>query len=227
MTNANDKPVKLEIALVNSVSCEKLFELKADVLEILFDSTVESGIFKDIPIFGSLLKLSTIGFNIRDQFFAKKIYNFLFEIKDIPQAKRLSFIRELEEKDDLKQTVGETLLILLEKLDHMEKPKILGRLLKAKMNGDIDLSKFMRLASVVDKVFLPDIYKLANYVDKMHYEENVNESLIYLGLIYDPNAGRGGMIVHGSRSPEVIKHTITNLGKDLLKYGIAEYNVYI
>lgn len=221
MTNANDKPVKLEIALVNSFSSEKLFELKADALEIFFDSTVESGIFKDIPIFGSLLKLSTIGFNIRDRNFAKKVYNFLFEIKDIPQEKRLSFIRELDEKDDLKQTIGETLLILLEKLDHMEKPKILGRLLKAKIEGYIGLSQFLRLSYVVNKVFVYDLYKLKNYTNLLPHEEHISDELNNCGLIFNLNTNES-IPMHGSNMPLDPEYEITSLGKELLKYGLNE-----
>lgn len=206
-----DDPVRnLEIKLVESVKSEDLTELSLEIGESFIDAIMEDGVVQNIPIFGGIYKLGKASFGIREHYFTKKIYLFLFNIKDISATDRSSFLNDLE-SINYSQRAGETLINLLDRFDNMEKPIILSNLLKAKVKGDIDIINFLRLATILEKGFLPDIKKLNEYIPSKLFNGHECESLSSLGLIYqtvlDPNGTNN-------------RFSITNLGSDLLKFGI-------
>jgi hypothetical protein len=174
----------IEIDLVNSVASDHLSEIAVEAYEAVFDMVLEEGFIQNIPIFGSLYKGGKALLSIKDQYFVKKVFRFLCEIKDVAVEKRLEFIRELEEESDVAQSAGETLVMLIDRLDNLEKPIILGRLLKAKAEGYIDLLKFLRLSSIVEKAFMPDLKRLGKYVSTNYEpEDEAAKSLESLGLL--------------------------------------------
>ena len=75
---------------------------------------MEDGVAKNLPIFGVIYKLRKAVLGIREQYFIKKIYHFLIEIKDITVQERKNFIKDLDDPK-FDQRAGETLLLLLEK----------------------------------------------------------------------------------------------------------------
>jgi hypothetical protein len=217
MTNV--VPQKPEIQLMNSVGEEKSIELITDILEVGFDKITDSELLKDLPVFGGFVKAYKAFYSIKEQLFLKKVSKFLIELKDVPHEKRLEFLKELEQEGK-KEEVGETLLIILEKLYHMEKPKILGRLLKARIEGHIDLNKFLRLSNAVSKVFIYDLYRLEYHVNQLTYEENVTEELFNVGLVYDPSAGISTITMYGG-DPN-LRFVTSKLGIDLLNFGLND-----
>lgn len=201
----------IENNLLNSVISDNLEQLSCDYAEIFLDALLEDGVANDIPIFGTLIKLRKLGLGIREEFLAKKIYSFLFEIKDISQNKRENFIQELNNQE-FGQRAGETLIMLLERFDNLSKPKILANLLKAKVSNEIDIDSFIRLAGIVDRAFFNDLKHLNKYKKKHDYNNSFElEALISLGLVY-----------HAVSSPtaDVNIFLLTSLGEILLKYGI-------
>lgn len=185
MSNIEKSTIQnLETDLVNSIKSNGLTELTFDYAEVIYDGILEEGVLKEIPIFGTLFKISKIGLGIREHFFAKKVLNFLLEIKDVTQKEREQFIKELEEDTSHGQKAGETLTVWIDRLDNLEKAKILGKLLKAKMQGKLGLNDFLRLVSIIDRGYLPDLKHLDTYFQGWSMDENVTFSLISLGLIY-------------------------------------------
>jgi len=203
----------LEIKLVDSVTSENLVELSADLGESFIDVVMDDGVAQNIPILGTLYKLGKVGLGIRDQYFAKKVFNFLINIKDISTHDRLKFIADLE-NHDFKQRAGETLITLLDRFDNSEKPVILSNLLRARVENHIDIVNFLRLASIIEKAFLPDLKSLHEYRTSNLYKGHECESLRSLGLIYQSVIDANG---------ENNRFSITSLGQDILDYGLKNY----
>lgn len=211
---------ELEESLVKTIVSEDLIENFGAISEALLDSEIVDGVIQNIPFFDILYKTGKIALSVRDKIFEKKLLYFLLELKDIPADKRNNFIQELEEKSG--QRAGETLLMLIERLDNVRKTKIIANLLKAKINGDINIEKFLRLSAIVDRGFLNDLEKLSLFKSpEGAYEEDISESLHSLGLLYifvsefvdtidqnNPTFNNSGN-----------NFKITNTGLDLLKYG--------
>ena len=213
---------QLEVSFIDTVVSENLIENLGSISEALLDSELADGIIQNIPFFDVLYKTGKITLAIRDKLFEKKVLKFLLEIKDISQSDRLDFIKELEEKSG--QNAGEVLLMLIERLDNMEKPKMIANLLKAKVNKNISIEKFLRLSSIIDRGFLLDLKKLHLFeFSSGNYEEDITESLFSLGLLYiEPITGirqtfDANLIIDDNSGN---KYKITNIGRDLLHYGL-------
>lgn len=200
----------LEIKLIDSVTSENLTELTADIGESFMDALMDDGVAQNIPIIGAIYKLGKAGLGIREQYFARKVLNFLINIKDISIQDRLGFIKDLESQD-FGQRAGETLIFLLDRFDNSEKPLILARLLKAKVENKIDIVNFLRLATIIEKTFLPDLKCLHEYKVSKLYNGHECESLRSLGLIYQSVLDANG---------ENNQFSITSLGQDILEYGL-------
>ena len=218
MDNKETSIEKVEVALIDSMVSDQLVQLTSDAAETILDSIIGDGVLQNIPVFGAIYKVGKAGLGLREQIFAKKVFKFLIDIKDISPKERAEFINDLEE--NTKQKSGETILMLLDRLDTLDKPPIIANLLKSKVKGHISIEKFLRLSSVVEKSFLPDLKKLHLYLDAKRYDENISESLSNLGLTYmSVISGQ----VWGNEEPDPEsghKYSITGLGKDLLLFGL-------
>ena len=66
----------------------ELKSLAADYAEIAVDGIIKEGTLKDIPLIGTLISVIKFGNSINKNILTKKIYKFLFELKNIPEEKR-------------------------------------------------------------------------------------------------------------------------------------------
>ena len=221
-TESNTSLTNLENSLEASVVSENLVESFGSVSEALMDSKIPDGVLQNIPFFDVLYKFGKAFLSIRDHFFAKKVLKFLFEIKEITTEERIIFLKDIETKTG--QKAGEVLLMLIERLDNMEKVKIISNLFKAKVNNSITIGNFLRLSSIVDKAYIYDLKKLNSFVSTTgYYIEDVSESLYGLGLLYIvPISEIIDTINNNEPIPGVsdAKYTLTTSGRILLINGI-------
>ncbi|MDZ7740301.1 MAG: hypothetical protein U5Q03_00655 [Bacteroidota bacterium] len=75
---------KIESSLTETIRTSDLQKVSVDLAEILVDSMINDGVFKDIPILGSIVGLGKTASTIKDTLFLKKIIHFLTELKGIP-----------------------------------------------------------------------------------------------------------------------------------------------
>ncbi len=150
----------IETSLINSISSDNIKEIVVDAAELSLDQFLEDGVIKDIPIFGTLYKAFKTTQTIRDAIFAKKLFKFLTQLKDIPQDKRKAFVDKIEEKEGEKVKVGQKLLVIIEQLDDIDKAEIIGNLFCATINEKIEYENFLRLSAMVQRAFLPDLLKI-------------------------------------------------------------------
>jgi hypothetical protein len=223
----------LENSLIDEVTGDNLGELLIEGAEITLDYFMEEGVLKEIPFFGTLYKGAKAVLGIRERIFAKKVFRFLIEIKDIPTKKRKDFINKLEMDNEFRQKVGEKLIFLLEQLDDIEKPKIIGKLFKAAINERISYEDFLRLSAIVQKAFLPDLNKLKSYPAIRGITKTVEEQFVTIGIysmqLIDNERGRrlasryslgGSNINEQFKIPPVLKFEINDFGKSLIEYGL-------
>lgn len=183
---------KLETSLINSVGGD-LKDLSADLGEVALDSFIQNDVVKDIPIIGSLLKLYRTSLGIKEYLFAKKVYKFLFELQDIPLETRQDFVNKIEAEDNTHK-VGESLIILLDKLDDMSKPGMVGKAFKALLLDEINYYTYKRIAHIINSAFIEDLIDLKEIytpVHKYHVDTPALDSLVGLGLMGAKKTGTG------------------------------------
>ena len=223
----------LENSLIDEVTGDNLSELLIEGAEITLEYFMEEGVLKEIPFFGTLYKGAKAVLGIHERIFAKKVFSFLVELKDIPTKKRKDFINKLEMDNEFRQNVGEKLIVLLEQLDDIEKPIIIGKLFKAAINESISYEDFLRLSAIVEKAFLPDLIKLKSYPSIRGINKVIEEQFVAIGIysmkLLNNERGRslasrftlgGSNINEQLKIPPILKFELNNLGKSLIEYGL-------
>jgi len=170
------KQEAIEGKLVESLEVKRLGELAADCAELSLDSILDDGIVKDIPILRTAVSIAKIGFNIRDRIYIKKIASFLSQIGNTTQEQREAFIEKY--CGDTKR-FEETILLILEQADNMEKPSLIGKIFKACILGKIKYVDALRLSSMINKALWQDLEALLSGNDT----EQVKSRLANTGLL--------------------------------------------
>jgi len=157
-----DKSESIESALVRSLDATNLRDITIDLAEAGVDQLLAEGIVRDIPILGTLVRLRTSFGLVRDYVFTKKVAKFLIGVAEIEEEKRKEFLKKVQERNEQRR-LGETLLLLLDRLDDFEKPHLLARLFRAHLEGRCDLETFRRLSTVLDQLPLSSLPALREF----------------------------------------------------------------
>jgi hypothetical protein len=135
--------LRLEEGLVASIKRQDLRATMADL--------AKTGLDQLIPGLGLLLNLPKTWGGVRDYIFARKVIRFLTSVGEIPLEERERFLAKIEQQGKRRQ-LGDTLLLLLDRLDDLEKPEVLARLFAAYMRGRYDFPTFRRLSTALERI---------------------------------------------------------------------------
>jgi hypothetical protein len=150
----------LELSLVETMRKADLSELSADVT----DKALEAA--GGIPIMGTLYKLWKAASSIPTYLFAKKVFRFLYELKDIPPEERQAQLARLDVVPGETEKIGETVLLLLDRLNDMQKPTMLGRAFRAYLEKKITLEQFHALSHAIDALSVSHLAEVERLYNK-------------------------------------------------------------
>ncbi|MDB9822851.1 hypothetical protein OAC89_04045 [Deltaproteobacteria bacterium] len=217
MKSNNNLPNKI----VESVYSPELDQLGIDVAEVAFDALLDDGILKDLPIIGSIVTLFKGVMDIRDRIFLAKIARFLFNLSSTPFEERESFKREIHQNAKVKQKVGASLVLILERLDDIEKTDFLAKCFRAYLCNNISFDQFRRLSAAIDTAFIDDLKTICSERTNVEEEENICLSnLTKTGFV----EFRASNMQDTWNEMGTIKYSLSPLGKqfvDIINY----YNV--
>ena len=96
-------------------------ELLQEAAEFALDELLDDGLIRDIPVVGTIARLYKTAIGIQGYIFTKKLRRLLTELSNVPVEEREKFRRRLEGDKEFRSRVGETLILLLDKLDDISK----------------------------------------------------------------------------------------------------------
>ena len=155
----------IERSFIETLRKSDLSSVAVEAGELAIDTLLDDGILRDIPVVSTFRSLWKTGASIRDWLFVKKLLNFLVELKDLDAEVRSAMVTRLEEDSAFQQKVGESVLLLLDRLDHMEKPSLLGRAFRAYCKGQIDVMQLQVINRVIDRAFVPHLSHLEGFLE--------------------------------------------------------------
>ena len=190
------------------------FEKKTiNVTEDGIFSIVGDKLLKEIPI----LKYLCIGKNliniIKEYFFVKKIVDFLNEISTISVEERKIFFEKMQ-KDQ--ESFGENVLLIIDRIDSIEKSLIIAKLFKALVEDEIEIDLFYRFCNVVEKVYIEDIKFLVSNINDNDFTGicgmNLANNALAIRYTYDGRTWGGTDEIDDD---EDVRYRVTRLGKKL------------
>jgi len=153
MTGLLDISDSLEQAIMDP----GLQDSTAALAEVVLDSTLDSGVLKDIPIIGTALALTRATLVIRDRLFLNKLLHFLKELHVVPAEQREAMVRKVNNSGHFRVTVGEKLLYILDRCEDHQTSQVIAMLFKAFLQQRISYAEFLRLAHAADRIMVNDL----------------------------------------------------------------------
>lgn len=183
----NTKTAPVAPALIELVTEKGVAETLIEGGEALLDSVTSNEALQNIPFLGSLVGLVKCGLGIREYLFIKKLAGFLSSLSSVSDEDREEFRKRVLHDELLREKVGETILLLLERTDDMEKPDLLGKAFAAFLSKAIDLDQFKRMATAIDRCLIVDLMRLkeAKYdrIDESWGAHLVPADLVYIEVL--------------------------------------------
>lgn len=140
--------------------------------------------------------------------FFRKFTCFICELGELSDKQRTEFVTEVERVAN--DASGNVIMGLVDRLDNINKEKILANLVIAKGKGEISIEDFFRLSSMLERIPYVDLAKLELYNQDYYDDEGDSELLFATGAlqqsVIDEEDGN--------------KYVLSKLGRKLLKYGL-------
>jgi hypothetical protein len=162
----------IEKSLIETIAKSDLSSIVSDAAELGLDSILDDGVLKDIPVLSTIIGLVKTGGAIKDYLYLKKIYRFLGALKDVPASERQELINKLGSDENERAKAGENILLIIDRLDNVNKPEILGYMFRDYLIGKISKTNFMLLTKSLE---LFNLELTANI--KSYYEGPYNKEL--------------------------------------------------
>ena len=176
---------------INIVPAEDILDLAASSKErdfIKFGTRSEFDVATNIaeiltgfPYIGSLVKLGVLARDYVSLRFCRKVAYFLSSEQNIPEQEKERFLSSLGTKE--RKKIADYITHYLLTAEDEEKAQILGYLYHDRVKGYLDTTTFLRLCHVVNRVFLPDLRALPQYLTSTEDTGIEVNSFINLGLI--------------------------------------------
>jgi hypothetical protein len=174
---------ELEHSIEETLETSDLANVNIDLAELTLDSIMNEGLLKDLPIVGGIVGLSKFGIKVSEFLFLKKVLKFLAQLNSTTPEERRKFIVQVETNEAYNKKVGLALILILDRLEDLEKPEIIGKLLAASVRGKIDYQTFLRLSSMVQKLFIPDLAYLRRIKKGIEVSYEKMDELYLSGLM--------------------------------------------
>lgn len=155
-----------------------IVEGSADILEYGLDFFTDNEVIKDFPVLGTIIKVGFSVKSISDKIFLKKIERFLFHYQKISNEEIKQVSHKINFDDKERKKIGETLILIIDRISDLEKPDYLARCFSAYLNKKITFDDFVALGNAIDLSHTKDL--------KLFIKDSENESnldkLIRTGL---------------------------------------------
>jgi hypothetical protein len=205
-------------SLISTAARHGLKDIVGDVLETGLDQVVTDGLLRDIPVINTVANLLKVGVSVSEELFFRKLTRFLGELEKVPLEEREKLLLRYPEGSEAQAELGERLLLLLEKMDQVQKPVILARFFTAFVREQVDLQTFSRLSVALSRFnldLLPSlIWQYQREGDPVDFTEDFHHEHALSGLLTVRLAGSGAF--RGSA-----QYTHNEIGRLFLEIGFG------
>ncbi len=186
-----------------------LVEAALENVEAIIDAATQDEVIKNIPFVGTAAKLLKAAGAFRDRMFAAKLSRFFQHLGEVTPEAREKITQKMAASPDEAMKVGQTVLLVVEKITAFDKAQILAYVFIAYTQGHIGAKDFLRLCDAIDQAFIYDLKDLlgvheAGYTTDGDYMKHLSRT----GLTFaDPRKI--------FRTPEDYHYGISRLGEQL------------
>lgn len=176
----------------------EILSLSKDLGEVGLDSLLTDGIFKDIPVLGTILSVSKLCISVSDKILLSKLIHFINDL-DLKNQDEIADFKRRYFKDENYTKIGSKILLILERSDNVTKIKWLAKSLRLLVDKKIKREQFLRVSSIINSAYVEDIERIIVF-NKRHeitsqndlVETYILDHLFSVGLLESNGFQAGG-----------------------------------
>lgn len=207
----------------NSLSIFDIQQSKQAKEFVLHNGNLEFDVFadilksaKDIPYIGLLFKLGKVAVNYVEYRFVRKLHYFFEQSEILEPEKKEKFLNSLSPDDN--KRINSYLTQSLYSSEEDARASLMGKIYRSRLLDEIDNDMMLRLCSVVNKAFLPDLEHLHEYTAENDSDDYIRDNLNALGLLQDlGNVYEEHHVDWHSTGFGPTKHQLNAVGHELLR----------
>lgn len=154
-------------------------EIIFDAAEVALDGQLAEGVLRELPLVGIPVKAAKAWMFVQQELAVRKLLGFFGELENVSVAEREKFFEEYPPGSEKIEALGDNLLLALERLDDIQKPKILGKFFSAYMKGAVQWVMFTRLTKALDRLNLELLPTLIQFYQPIEGIQQSPEELIH------------------------------------------------
>ena len=166
-----------------SLAIGNISSVFSDLSEVAIDSFANEGIIKDIPFLNTLTSLYKSGVNVKEHLFHKKVKGLIKNISNVSKEEINDFNFKLESDHKFQVRVAEHLTLIIDRLDDIEKTKLLAKAFSAFIKSKIDFVQFRRIARAIERCMIEDLKEVHNFERANDAFSEITYELAASGLI--------------------------------------------
>ena len=190
-------------------------DLVQELGEFGVDSVLSEGVFRDLPILGTIHALCNSFGSIRDYLFTKKLLRFLKSMSELTPVQRTDLMSKIESEKGFSSYAGEKMIEVLSRLDEEVKAELVAKALKLYAEGKIDSSQLQRIWQAIERFLMCDVNALRDFVVLPGFfktdDNPLTISFLSAGLGY-VKSGYGGGGVHPTAMARLLVQLIDSGG---------------
>ena len=205
-------------SLVDTIKDSKSLTIASDSIGLSFDNIISNELIQEIPIINRTINIYKGVLSIRDQLFIIKLLKFLYSLNSVSNEKREEFVDKISKDTEFKQKLGEHVILILDKLNDVDKAKIIGKLFSLYIEEKISFHNFKRLSAGIDIIALEDISVFKEFADTIQSAPPENlQNMALAGFVikgYGISKIMGASLDGGYRMTEVGELFFRHIIKD-------------
>jgi hypothetical protein len=212
------KSSEIETSDIVARAGREIIDGLGDLVEASLDSSPVELIFDEIPAVKTITGLYKAGLSICEGLFAKKLQDFFkaaSRSSGPTKAEREQAIMKFGGEEN-RQRLGESMILLLDRTEDMQKPKLLGYIIGWLMTGRLGYSDAMTLSAIVDRVIFEDLRLLVRACPSLDVSGGADFSAVHrlqsTGLMFQ-SVIRGGSLEDDGEAPQ--QFSLTTVGEQL------------
>ncbi len=211
----------LETSLISALGSDSI-ELTTNLSELALDEFLDDGFLKNVPVFSILYGSFKAYKGIRDAIFAMKIYRFLKDFQKIKDENTNLLISSISRSETERLKVGQTLIMVLDRIDDLDKTQIIANLFMAYLKKHLTVQEFTHLSSITQNVFITHLQNFCTINDVRNLRPDVESYLSNSGLLLpfvsDFRSMYGDKVVI-EKNDYLLLYNISPIGSKMRKYA--------
>ena len=212
----------LENALLDTLT-DNSIELTTEIGELTIDQFIDNELLRDIPFFSLFYKSFKTISGLKEAIFAMKVYKFLKEFEAIKLDDKQNFTQKISSDKKERTKIGQTLIIILDKLDELSKTQMIAKLFGAYIKSELTQSEFIHLCSIVQISYLDYLLEFCKAKKLSDINQEIQPYLSNYGLmlpIVMDIKSEYGSSVEIEENKYYITYVVTKIGSKMMKYAV-------